>query len=79
MIIQLSGGIDHAWLRVERGQMELNQNQCLKSLQKGSWFFLEDKAKVVKKVIERLECKKVICNSEKMKQNCFRKNYPNNQ
>lgn len=63
MVIQLSGGIDHAWLHAEQVQMELNQ--CLKSLQKGSWSFLEDKAKDVRKVIGRLKCKKVIFNSEK--------------
>lgn len=50
MVIQLSGGIDHAWLHAEQVQMELNQTQCLKSLQKGSWSFLEDKAKGNRKV-----------------------------
>lgn len=40
--------------------MELNQTQCLKSLQKGSCSFLEDKGRDVREVIGRLEC-----NSEK--------------
>lgn len=65
MIIQLSGGIDHAWLHEERVQMELNQTQCLKSLQKGPFPFLEGKAKDARKVVERLERMKVIVNSEK--------------
>lgn len=56
MIIQLSGGIDHAWLHAERVQMELNQTLCLKSLQKGSCSFIEDKAKDVREVIGKLEC-----------------------
>lgn len=59
--------------------MELNQTQRPQSLQKGSSWFSEDTAKDVTEAIEKLECKKVIFNWEKMKQNSFMKNNPNNQ